>query len=82
MILSADLVAFGVAPALLSYAWVLDQYGRLGWLAAFLYVACGAVRLARFNVMTDIVKSSSFSGASNSGCGGHGINNRNFLFSF
>ena len=58
----ADLVAFGVAPALLSYAWVLDQYGRLGWLAAFLYVACGAVRLARFNVMTDIVKSSHFQG--------------------
>jgi CDP-diacylglycerol--serine O-phosphatidyltransferase len=58
----ADLVAFGVAPALLSYAWVLDQYGRLGWLAAFLYVACGAVRLARFNVMTDIVKSSHFLG--------------------
>jgi len=58
----ADLVAFGVAPALLSYSWVLDQYGRLGWLAAFLYVGCGAVRLARFNVMSDTVKSGFFQG--------------------
>jgi CDP-diacylglycerol---serine O-phosphatidyltransferase len=44
-----DLVAFGVAPALLAYEWVLRPYGRYGWLAAFLYVATTALRLARFN---------------------------------
>ena len=46
----ADLVAFGVGPALLAYMWALKPFGRLGWLAAFLLVACGALRLARFNV--------------------------------
>jgi CDP-diacylglycerol--serine O-phosphatidyltransferase len=46
----ADLVAFGVAPALLVYLWALKPFGRLGWVAAFLFVACGALRLARFNV--------------------------------
>lgn len=44
-----DLVAFGVAPALLAYQWVLFSYGRYGWLAAFFYVAATALRLARFN---------------------------------
>ncbi|MGV1098796.1 CDP-diacylglycerol--serine O-phosphatidyltransferase [Thiovibrio sp. JS02] len=44
-----DLVAFGVAPAILAYEWVLRPYGRYGWLAAFLYVATTALRLARFN---------------------------------
>jgi CDP-diacylglycerol--serine O-phosphatidyltransferase len=44
-----DLVAFGVAPALLAYLWALEPYGRYGWLAAFLYVATTALRLARFN---------------------------------
>jgi CDP-diacylglycerol--serine O-phosphatidyltransferase len=46
----ADLVSFGVAPALLIYLWALQPYGRIGWVAAFLMVACGALRLARFNV--------------------------------
>lgn len=44
-----DLVSFGVAPALLAYLWALTPYGRYGWLAAFLYVATTALRLARFN---------------------------------
>jgi CDP-diacylglycerol---serine O-phosphatidyltransferase len=48
----ADLVAFGVAPAVLAFGWVLSAHGRWGWVAAFLYVACGAIRLARFNVMS------------------------------
>jgi CDP-diacylglycerol--serine O-phosphatidyltransferase len=48
----ADLVSFGVAPALLIYYWALEGFGRLGWLAAFLFLACGALRLARFNVQT------------------------------
>jgi CDP-diacylglycerol--serine O-phosphatidyltransferase len=44
-----DLVAFGVAPGVIAYLWALDAYGRYGWLAAFLYVATTALRLARFN---------------------------------
>ncbi|MCI5167649.1 MAG: CDP-diacylglycerol--serine O-phosphatidyltransferase [Candidatus Electrothrix sp. GM3_4] len=48
-----DLVSFGVAPALLAYLWALIPYGRYGWLAAFLYVATTALRLARFNSMIE-----------------------------
>ena len=44
-----DQVSFGVAPAVLAYYWALQPYGRYGWLAAFLYVATTALRLARFN---------------------------------
>ena len=46
----SDLVAFGVAPGILAFKWALEPFGRLGWLAAFMYVICGALRLARFNV--------------------------------
>jgi len=46
----SDLVAFGAAPALLVYLWALQPFGRLGWVAGFLFLACGALRLARFNV--------------------------------
>ena len=45
----SDLVAFGVAPAVLIYSWSLEPFGRLGWVAGFLFLACGALRLARFN---------------------------------
>ena len=45
----SDLVSFGVAPGLLIYKWALNDYGKIGWLAVFLFVACGAMRLARFN---------------------------------
>ena len=58
----SDLIAFGVAPALLSYSWALNSWGRWGWMAAFLYVACGAIRLARFNVQTGTVKGAYFTG--------------------
>ena len=58
----ADLVAFGVAPAVLVYLWALEPFGRLGWVAAFLFVACGALRLARFNVQTDTVPKKHFVG--------------------
>ena len=47
----ADLVAFGVAPGILAFTWALRGFGRLGWLAAFLYVATTALRLARFNTL-------------------------------
>lgn len=48
-----DMVSFGVAPGLLAYLWALKPYGRYGWLAAFLYVAATALRLARFNVIAE-----------------------------
>lgn len=48
----ADLVAFGVTPAFMIYQWKLHEFGRLGLLASFLLIACGALRLARFNVQT------------------------------
>lgn len=58
----SDLVAFGVAPAVLAYGLVLNRYGRWGWLAAFLYVACGAMRLARFNTLVHTFKTNFFQG--------------------
>ena len=58
----ADLVAFGVAPAVCAYLWGLQGFGRMGWLAAFLFVACGAMRLARFNVQVEKVGTSHFVG--------------------
>ena len=48
----ADVISFGVAPALLVYVWCLEPYGRLGWVSAFVFVTCGALRLARFNVQS------------------------------
>ncbi|MFQ5657392.1 MAG: CDP-diacylglycerol--serine O-phosphatidyltransferase [Candidatus Methylomirabilales bacterium] len=48
----ADLVSFGVAPGMLAYAFAMQPFGRIGWLAAFLFAACGALRLARFNIQT------------------------------
>jgi CDP-diacylglycerol--serine O-phosphatidyltransferase len=47
----ADVVSFGIAPAILVYRWSLHELGTLGLLACFVYLACGAIRLARFNVM-------------------------------
>ena len=46
----ADIISFGVAPAILAFAWGLQPLGRLGWAAGFLFVAAAAVRLARFNI--------------------------------
>jgi CDP-diacylglycerol--serine O-phosphatidyltransferase len=46
----ADLVAFGVAPGIMVYLWALKDFKQFGWAAAFLFVVCGALRLARFNV--------------------------------
>jgi CDP-diacylglycerol--serine O-phosphatidyltransferase len=58
----ADLVSFGVAPAVVAYLWALEPYGRFGWLAAFLFTVCGALRLARFNVQKGSVDPSYFVG--------------------
>lgn len=51
-----DLVSFGVAPAVLAYSFQLNEYGFIGYLVAAFFAACGAFRLARFNVNTDVVK--------------------------
>lgn len=58
----SDLVSFGLAPGLLLFLWSLQPFGRLGWLACFFYVACGALRLARFNVQTATTGKSHFEG--------------------
>ena len=58
----ADMVAFGVSPGVLMYAWALKPFGKIGWLAAFLFVVCGALRLARFNVQVNTVESKRFVG--------------------
>jgi CDP-diacylglycerol---serine O-phosphatidyltransferase len=58
----ADLVAFGVGPAILMYLWALKPFGRLGWLAAFVFVTCGALRLARFNVQVETTSKKFFVG--------------------
>ncbi|NQZ18273.1 MAG: CDP-diacylglycerol--serine O-phosphatidyltransferase [Bdellovibrionales bacterium] len=47
-----DLISFCMAPALIMYLWALQPFGRVGWLASFVFVACGALRLARFNVQS------------------------------
>ncbi len=49
----SDMVSFGVAPALIMYVWALKPLGKLGWIAAFVYCACAALRLARFNTKLD-----------------------------
>lgn len=58
----SDLIAFGVAPAVLIYSWGLQPFGRLGWGAAFLFVICGALRLARYNVQMGTEESKAFVG--------------------
>lgn len=58
----ADLVSFGVAPAVLAYSWGLADFHRLGWMASFLFVVCGSMRLARFNIQTRVVDKKYFIG--------------------
>lgn len=49
----SDMVAFGVAPAILLFSWALSDLGKIGWIIAFLYMSCAALRLARFNTTPD-----------------------------
>jgi CDP-diacylglycerol--serine O-phosphatidyltransferase len=58
----SDMVSFGAAPALIAYEWALRPLGRWGWIAAFVYCACAALRLARFNVNTAVVDKRYFQG--------------------
>jgi CDP-diacylglycerol--serine O-phosphatidyltransferase len=57
-----DLVSFCVAPSMLLYLWALMPFERIGMMAAFLFVACGALRLARFNVQAGVVEKNYFQG--------------------
>lgn len=66
----ADLVSFGVAPALLVYHWALIPLGRIGWLVAFLYVVCAGMRLARFNIQSSHVDRRYFTGLPSPSAGG------------
>jgi CDP-diacylglycerol---serine O-phosphatidyltransferase len=50
----SDMVAFGVAPALVVFSWCLQPLGKIGWVATFVYMACAALRLARFNTQSDL----------------------------
>ena len=58
----SDMVSFGVAPALVAYAWLLNGLGRLGWVAAFIYCAGAALRLARFNSSAEATDKRFFQG--------------------
>lgn len=58
----SDLLSFGMAPGLLVYLWALHPFDRVGWLASFLYVACTALRLARFNVQSQVIENKDFQG--------------------
>ncbi|MEP5569616.1 MAG: CDP-diacylglycerol--serine O-phosphatidyltransferase [Halioglobus sp.] len=58
----ADMVSFGVAPALVIFSFALGDLGKIGWSAAFIYVACAALRLARFNTQIDTADKNFFTG--------------------
>ncbi len=58
----SDVISFGVAPGVLVYTWTLESFGRIGWLGSFFLVACGALRLARFNVQMGSTEKKHFSG--------------------
>jgi len=58
----SDMVAFGMAPALVAFTWSLQSLGQVGWVASFVFVACAALRLARFNTQIDVVDKKYFIG--------------------
>lgn len=58
----SDMVSFGVAPALVMFTWALGGLGKFGWSVAFIYVACAALRLARFNTQIDTADKNFFTG--------------------
>ncbi len=57
-----DLASFGIAPGVMLYLWALQPFGRIGWLVSFFFVACGALRLARFNVQKQVMNPAYFQG--------------------
>ncbi len=58
----SDMVSFGVAPAVITFSWMLHLLGKVGWAAAFIYASCAALRLARFNTQVDVVDKRFFVG--------------------
>ncbi len=58
----ADMVSFGIAPGIIAYNWALSDLGKFGWLAAFIFVAAAALRLARFNTQVGIADKRFFQG--------------------
>jgi len=58
----ADMVSFGVAPALVAFSWALQDLGKIGWVAAFVYCAGAALRLARFNIELAVADKNYFTG--------------------
>ncbi|WP_354001909.1 CDP-diacylglycerol--serine O-phosphatidyltransferase [Sinobacterium norvegicum] len=81
----SDMVSFGVAPALVVFTWGLAPMGRLGWAAAFIYMACASIRLARFNTQIETADKRFFTGLASPAaaaliaglvwvCYGYGIN--------
>lgn len=58
----SDMTSFGVAPALVMYEWILHDLGKWGWIAAFVYCTCAALRLARFNANIGVVDKRFFQG--------------------
>jgi CDP-diacylglycerol--serine O-phosphatidyltransferase len=58
----SDVIAFGVAPSALLYRWALSPFGRVGWAAVFLFLACGAMRLARYNIQMGSTERKFFTG--------------------
>ena len=68
----ADLISFGLAPAFLMYTWALEGFGRIGWVAACLYMICAALRLARYNVSQEdpTTKAATFTGLPSPGAAG------------
>jgi CDP-diacylglycerol--serine O-phosphatidyltransferase len=58
----ADMVSFGVAPSLVMFNWALSGLGKLGWAASFIYIACAALRLARFNTLAEKADKRFFTG--------------------
>lgn len=57
-----DVISFGIAPGIIVYNWALISFGKWGWLAAFLYIICVTLRLARFNVQSNSLESKYFQG--------------------
>ena len=66
----SDMVSFGLAPALIAYSWALQSLGRAGWIASFIFMACAAFRLARFNVQLGTVDKRFFVGLQSPVAGG------------
>lgn len=58
----SDMVSFGIAPAVVCFSWMLNEVGRVGWAAAFIYASCAALRLARFNTQVETASKRYFVG--------------------